>query len=89
MPKKYFIFWLQVRSFFHCCRKQYIQLHKEKYVYDIAQKDDKEFDQSIVARFQNISYSAFNQRYIEYLGEFCGKIDLSCQKVSSEALRTF
>ena len=33
--------------------------------------------------------TAFNQRYVKYLGAFCGKVDLSCQKGSSEALRTF
>lgn len=86
---QYNLLYKEVRRCSHCCRKQYIKFHKENHVFDIAQKDDKEFDHRVLDRFHNTSYTAFNQRYVKYLGEFCGKVDLSCQKASSEALRTF
>ena len=43
---QYNFLYKEVRRCSHCCRRQYIEFHKEKHVYDIAQKDDKEFDKT-------------------------------------------
>ena len=77
---KFVFLYNEVRRCSHCCRKQYIKNHKNRHVYGIAQKDDQEFDKNMLIKFQNISYTCFNQRYVKYLGTFCGKVDLSCQK---------
>lgn len=72
----------------HICEKKYIKNHKHQ-VYKISQAEDDEFPLDILKTALQITHYEFNRRYLYQLVLLCGKLDISCNKGVSEAMRQF
>lgn len=72
----------------HICEKKYIKNHKY-HVYKIPQADDDEFPLDILKTALQVTHYEFNRRYLYQLALLCGKLDISCNKGVSEAMRQF
>lgn len=55
----------------------------------MLRKGDDEFPLYILKAVQIITHREFNKRYIYQLAILCGKLDISCRKDASDAMRNF
>ena len=72
----------------YICEKKCIKTHK-RHEYKIPQEEDEDFPLEILKSVQRITHREFNKRYIYQLVVLCGKLDISCRKAASNAMRDF
>lgn len=54
-----------------------------------SQKEDPDFPRHILKKIDKDNQTSFNKRYLKELVMLSGKIDISCKKAASNAMRTF
>ena len=72
----------------HACEKRHIKYHR-RHIYTIPQSEDPDFPKEILKKSQKDNQTQFNNRYIKELAILSGKMDISCKKASSDAMRIF